>query len=270
MKKALSALVVGALLAAARPAHATPSTTFWTPETIYTQPYLVPHITYDTYVAQKGLLQNTYGLTMGVLPFEKLQGEIGFDLFYPTALQPAQPAGLYTADLFQLNARLTLPEGALAAWAPGVSVGIANAGFKKDVSDYDLLHLSVGKTLGVVGAVAVGGYYGAGSSTLWTGSDGKVNRSGFMASWTSADIKIGKPGLDKIIFLADLSTGKNWFGAVGGGIGLYFTPAIDILTGPVYLLDKDLYKANPLANTNLMWTVQLDVDLDFHTAKKAE
>lgn len=68
-----------------------------------------------------------------------------------------------------------------------------------------------------------------------------------------------------------MATGKNWFGAVGGGgIGLYLTPTIDVLTGPVYLLDKDLYKANPLANTNFMWTVRLDVDLDFRTPKKAE
>ena len=267
MKMALSALVVGALLAVAQPAHATPSTTFWTPETIYTQPYLVPHLTYDTYVAEKGLLQNTYGLTMGVLPFEKLQGEVGIDLFYPTALGPGLPSGLRTQDFLQLNGKLTLPEGVLASWAPGVSVGVANAGFKKDVSDYDLVHGSLGKTLPVIGTLAAGGYYGAGSSLLWTGSDGKVNRGGFMASWTSPDIKIGKPGLDKIVFLADGSTGKNWFGAVGGGIGLYFTPAIDILTGPVYLLDKDLYRGNKLVNTNFTWTIQLDVDLDFHTPK---
>jgi hypothetical protein len=263
MKKVLYALAVGALLAAARPAYATPSTTFWTPATTYTQPYLVPHITYDTYVAEKGLLQNTYGLTMGVLPFEQLQGEVGFDLFYPTP-------GLFSKDVFQVNARLTLPEGVLASWAPGISAGIANAGFKSGVSDYDLLHATIGKTFPVVGALAVGGYYGAGSSTLWKGSDGQVNRSGFMASWTSPDIKIGKPGLDKIVFLADGSTGKNWFGAVGGGIGLYFTPSIDLLTGPVYLLDKDLYKANPMANTNFMWTFQLDVDFDLRAPKPQE
>ncbi len=259
MKKALSALVVGALLASAQSAGATPSTTFWTPATTYTQPYLIPHITYDTYVAEKGFLQNTYGLTMGVLPFEKLQGEVGVDLFYPTL-------GRRTADYLQLNGKVTLPENALAAGAPGLSFGVANAGFKKDVSDYDLLHLTVGKTLPVVGALAVGGYYGAGSDVLWTGSDGKVNRAGFMASWTSADIHVGKPGLDKIIFLADVATGKNWFGAVGGGIGLYFTPAIDVLTGPVYFLDKDLYKAT--AGTNFMWTVQLDVDVDLMPPKK--
>jgi hypothetical protein len=261
MKKALTALAVGALLASAQAAHATPSTDFWTPATTYTQPYLIPHITYDTYVAEKGILQNTYGVTMGVLPWEKLQGEFGIDGFYPTG-------SFLTKDFLQLNGKLTLPENALGAGFPGLSVGIANAGFKKDVSDYDMLHADLGKTFPVIGNLTIGGYYGAGSELLWTGSDGKVTRGGFMASWTSPDIKIGKPGLDKIVFLADGSTGKNWFGAVGGGIGLYFTPAIDILTGPVYLLDKDAYKANTLANTNFMWTVQLDVDVDFMTPKK--
>jgi hypothetical protein len=254
MKKALKAFVAVAVLAVAQGASATPSTTFWTPETTYTQPYAVPHITYDTYVAEKGILQNTYGLTVGVLPFEKLQGEIGFDLFYPTLSK-------FTEDFAQVNAKLTLPENAFGEWQPGVSFGIANAGFKTDVSNYDLLHLSIGKTLPVVGAVAIGGYYGAGSKLLWTGSDGNVNRAGFMASWTSPDIKIGRPGLDKLIFLADFASGKNWMGAVGGGLGLYFTPAIDILTGPVVFLDKDFYDA--AAGTNFLWTVQLDVDVDF-------
>ncbi len=258
MKNALKAAAAAAVLATAATASATPSTTFWTPETTYTQPYLIPHITYDTYVAEKGLLQNTYGLTIGVLPFEKLQGEVGIDAFYPTFT-------LKTKDFAQLNGKLTLPENAFGEWQPGVSVGIMNVGFKSDVSDYNLVHLSIAKTLPMVGNVSIGGYYGAGSKLLWTGSDGNVNRTGFMAAWTSPDIKIGKPGLDKIIFLADVATGKNWMGAVGGGIGLYFTPAIDILTGPVYFLDKDLYKANPSANTNVMWTVQLDVDVDFQT-----
>ena len=62
------------------------------------------------------------------------------------------------------------------------------------------------------------------------------------------------------MFLADLATGKNWFGAYAGGVGLYFTPAIDILTGPVFFIDKDYYKAN--YRTDWLWTVQLDVDFD--------
>lgn len=249
MKKAVHALLLAAALAAAPRALATPSTTFWTTATTYTQPYLVPHLTYDSYVAEKGILQNDYGLTVGVLPFEKVQGEVGFDVFYPG----------FTSDFFQVNARLTLAEGALAKWSPAVSFGISNVGFKSDVSNYDLLHLTVGKTT-PIGLVGIGGYYGAGSKVLWTNSAGSTERAGFQASWVSPDIVLNRAGLNKIAFLADVSTGKNWYSAVGGGIGLFFNSAIDVLTGPVFFLDRDLYRN--ATGTDWMWTIQLDVDAD--------
>lgn len=247
MKKALEAAAVAAALTAAHVASATPSTVVWTPATTYTQPYLVPHLTYDSYVAEKGMLANTYGLTLGVIPGDAVQGEIGFDVFYPG----------FTADFLQLNARLTVPEGVAGAWQPAVSVGIANAGFEKDVSDYHLLHLTVSKAT-PIGTLAVGGYYGAGSEILWTGSDGEA-RAGFMASYASPEIAVGLPGLEKVVFLADVSTGKNWLGGVGAGVALYFNSNVSLLTGPVFFLDSDLYEAT--LGTDFMWTAQLDVDL---------
>jgi hypothetical protein len=249
MKKATTLLLAAAALLPARAARATPSTTFWTPATTYTQPYLLPHLSYDTYVAEQGFLQNTYGLTVGVLPFEKLQGEIGFDLFYPG----------FTADYFQVNAKLTVPEGSLAKWAPGLSFGISNVGFETDVSDYNLLHATLGKTT-PIGVFGVGGYYGAGSDVLWTNSEGDEERAGFQASWVSPDLKLGFAGLDKLVFAADVSTGKNWFAAAGGGVALYFSSAVAVLTGPVFFLDQDYYTAG--YGADWMWTVQLDVDAD--------
>lgn len=255
MKKVIEGAAVAAVLAWAAAASATPSTTFWTPATTYTQPGGVPHLTYDTYFGERGALQIDTGLTVGVLSLPKLQAEVGVDLFFPTLTASGQ---LGTFDFAQVNGKLTLPEGALASWSPGLSVGIANAGFEEDVSDYHLVHATVGKTT-PVGLVGVGGYYGAGSKALWTGSRGE-ERAGFMASWVSPDVKIGAPGLDKVVFLADASTGRNWLGAVGGGIGLYFTPSIDLLTGPVFFLDQDLYRAS--VGTDWLWSVQLDVDVD--------
>jgi hypothetical protein len=249
MKKALKAVAAAALLASAAVASATPSTVVWTPATTYTQPYLVPHLTYDTYVAEEGFLQNTYGLTLGVIPSEKLLGEVGVDLFYP---------GI-TADFAQLNGRLTLPENLAGAWQPALSVGLSNIGFEKDVSDYNLVHATLSKTT-PIGTVAAGGYYGAGSEALWTGSGGE-ERAGFMASYASPDIKVGLPGLEKVVLLADLATGKNWFGAVGGAVALYFTSNVSLLTGPVFFLDSDYYKS--LGQPDFMWTAQVDVDIPF-------
>ena len=250
MKKFLETLAAAAVLAAAHPAAATPSTTVWTPATTYTQPYLVPHLTYDTYVAEKGFLANTYGLTLGVIPSDVVQGELGFDLFYPG----------FTADFTQLNAKLTLVENALGAWSPALSIGACNVGFEKDISDYHLLHATLSKST-PIGTLGVGGYYGAGSELLWTGSDAKVNRSGLMASWASPEIKIGLPGLEKVLFAADVATGENWFGAVGGSLVLYFNSNVALLTGPVFFLDSELYKST--YGTDFMWTAQIDVDVPF-------
>ena len=257
MKRALEATALVALLAAARGARATPSTVLWTPATTYTQPFLVPHLTYDSYVAETSFVPDDYGLTVGVVPSDKVQGEVGFDLFQPGKV----------GDLFQLNGKLALAEGAFAPWQPGVSAGIMNVGFKVDVSNYDLLHLEVGKGFSL-GTVAVGGYYGAGSKVLWTGSDGKANRAGFMASYTSPDLTLDRAGLQKLNLVADLSTGRNWFGGAGVGVGFCFTPAIDVLTGPVWFFDRDLSKAIYGAGT--VWTVQLDVDFDLRPPKPPE
>lgn len=250
MKKALEAAAAALALAAAPAALATPSTVVWTPATTYTQPYLVPHLTYDSYVGEQGMLQNTYGLTVGVLPYEKVQAEVGFDLFYPG----------FTADYLQLNGKVTVVEGAAGEWSPGLSLGVANYGFKKDVSDYGLVYLALSRTVGAAGTVALGGYSGAGSKLLWTGSDGKKTSTGFMASYTSPDINLDLTGLKKVTLGVDYASGKNWFGGLGAAAAFYFTDAIALLTGPVILNDKDLYKAG--YGTNFMWTVQLDVDFD--------
>jgi len=77
------------------------------------------------------------------------------------------------------------------------------------------------------------------------------------------DIELGLKGLTKINFVADIQTGNNAFSAAGGGIGIYFTPAIDLITGPVFFLNK---YAQPGQST-FMWTVQLDVDIDFGQAE---
>lgn len=246
MKSALKLAAAVALLATASAARATPSTTFWTPATTYTQPYLVPHLTYDTYFGEGGDLPLTTGLTIGVLPFQKVQAEIGFDLMYPGATEK----GLY------LNGRLTLPEGAFGASMPGLSVGIQSVGVTS-TTDYNILHGTVGKTLPFVGTLAVGGYYGLNEDLLLNELGEPVDQGGFMASWVSPEIKIGKPGLDKIYLMADLMTGDHALGAVGAGVGLYFTPAIALLTGPVFFLNPDV------VGQDTMWSMQIDVDVDF-------
>jgi hypothetical protein len=263
MKKALKAAAVITLLASATAAQATPSTTFWTPATTYVQPYLVPHITYDTYVGEQAAIQNDYGLTMGFLPFEKLQGEIGVDVFLPGIVNANTGGHTTVGDNTYLNLKLGLPENAYAPWQPGVSVGIQNVGFAKDYSDYNHLHGEVGKTFDGIGNFTVGGYYGL-NKNLYKNLDGTANQAGFMASYTSPDINLNLIGLNKLTVIADYASGNNVFGAYGGGLSIFFTPAIDIITGPVWFNDKNLARAT--FGSDFFWTVQLDVDIDFHKA----
>jgi hypothetical protein len=265
MKKNSRAIVALALLSAATSAHATSSTTFWTPATTYVQPYLVPHITYDTYESERSGFQNDYGLTIGVLPLDKLQAEVGIDSFLP---------GVAKSNLY-LNGKLVIPEGALGGWIPGISAGIVALGFNKDVNDFDILHAEIGKTFPNIGSITVGGYYGL-NSKLLVSSDGRVQRAGFLGAWTSPDLVLNLTGLNKINFIADVQTGDNPFGAVGGGIGIYFTPSIDILTGPVFFFDSNTTTQltgpgiAPSANRpDWLWSVQLDIDFDLRPAKSA-
>ena len=115
----------------------------------------VPHVTYDTYF-WKGPAAGAQGapgypidtgLTAGVLPFDKVQGEVGFDLLLPSPYP------------FFLNMKLCTPESSLFKGSPGISFGIYNLGFKDDVSNYNVLHLMFQK------AFPKGGYFAAGCTT---------------------------------------------------------------------------------------------------------
>ena len=163
-----------AALAAAVPAFATPSSTFWAPSTPYLQPYGVLHVTYDTYFGGESQYPTTSGLEIGVLSGKGLQAQVGFDLLYPTY------AGGEPLDFPVLfNAKLGGPEGALFDGAPASSAGIYGVGLEADVTDYDALHLMLGKTTGI-GFLAAGGYYGL-NETLFRSSAGEANQAGAMA-----------------------------------------------------------------------------------------
>lgn len=256
-----------AVLLAATSASATPSTTFWAPSTTAIQPFLTPHITYDTYfwkgpaTGQAGspVYPVTTGLTMGVLPWDNLQLEVGFDLLLPSS------------DPLLLNAKLGVPEDKLFPFQPSLAIGIFGVGTKQSTAttlgtDYNMLYAQVQHSIpGAGGYVSAGGYYAL-QDKLFQASDGSgTNRAGFMGGFISPDININAPWLQKINVAADVQTGKNAFGAVGGGLYFYFTDKIDLLTGPVYFLDP----GSQPGGKQWFWTVQLDVDLPLVSSSPA-
>lgn len=232
--------------------YATPSSTYWATSTASCQAWNTPHLTYDSYFRQgpnagsagSPNYPTDVGLTTGFLPFEKIQGEIGFDMLLPSQ------------EPLYVNAKLCTPESSVFAGSPAIGFGIYNVGFKKDINDYNVLYLVMQKSMPADGYVSLGVYHGQ-NKTLFTNSDGAVVDSGLLAGMTSPDIEIGLKGLKKINFVADIQTGKNALGAWGLGANVYFTDNISILTGPVYFLDRNLQTAN----SEMLWTLQLDVDI---------
>ncbi len=284
-------------------AHATPSTTYFTPATSDIQPFNVWHIGVDNYFrlsqtdtdTNNTLRTNTnaparldgfptdVGLTVGVLPYEKIQMEVGIDGLFPaTRLNPSLRS-IGSSILF--NAKIGSPEGAFfGSWFPAINIGIFNVGTKSEITDMNIVDLIVGKTLGDFGRIHGGGYYANPGSALMHQSGckngtgnvrvscanlvangaygaGDVNRGdlqnrGGMVGYDYGFWKVkDKDGneYNKWMFAADYASGKNLIG--GGGFGMYhfFTKDISLLTGPVWFNDH-------VINGGWKWTVQLDVN----------
>jgi hypothetical protein len=254
------AVTVAGIACAPALALATPSTTYWAPSVATCQAKYVPHVTYDTYYGKgtppPGAGAPTYpidtGLTMGVLPWDKVQAEVGYDVLLPSA----NPMAAY------LNGKVCTPESSLFKGSPAISGGIYNAGFHKDLTNYNALYLTVQKSLPVGGYISAGLYHGM-SDTLFTNSDGKVVKTGAMVGWASPDVKIGVKGLQKLVFAADIQTGKNVLGGGGGGVYFFFNDYISLLVGPVFYTDD---KLQPGGSKHL-WTTQLDVDIPLGKSK---
>ena len=170
MKKIVRVLAACAIALSAQSAWATPSTVFWTPATTYIQPFLMPHLGMDVYFNDKANYPINVGLTMGVLPFEKIQAEVGLDFFFPY-WGPQNAVFLSPAGALQLNAKVGTPEGSFAEWSPGISGGIYGVGLNQ-ATQFSILHAEVGKTF-FFGNLTAGGYYGAGGvGALWSDVDG--------------------------------------------------------------------------------------------------
>ncbi len=230
-------------------AQATPSTTYWTPMTVDIQGYGMLHIGVDNYFTVDRKLANggggfptDAGLTIGILPFKKLQGEIGVDFFGPSDYP------------LMFNAKVGAPEGALFKGSPTLQVGMCNVGTKKDVTNQDVIFGVIGKTIPGLGRLSAGPYTGNGK--LLRDAAGAEKKSGFMVAFdrSFAPTK-DKDGSEysRVVIAADYASGKNAFGAGGAGIYYFFKSNISLLVGPVFFNDEGV-------NGKWKWTVQLDIN----------
>ncbi len=268
---AVSAALLCALLAGV--AGATPSTIVWIPS-VDIQPYKTFHLNLDSYVRTKkepsanvgyfGIADGQelppmylVGPTAGVLPFEKLQAEIGFDLMWGGA---NQPAGLDKYPFYG-HAKVGTPED--NTWKPAVVVGIYNVGLKKGEvgngvytktgTDADIYYGLVGKTLPVVGRLSVG-YYGlnrkASVAAVYDRNGSKGDASGILASWDRTMSEVS----DRLWLGVDYQGGRNAYGALNFGASWAFARSVSVIFG------YDVYNDRDRAGQNT-FTVQVDINI---------
>jgi hypothetical protein len=245
---------LAALVFSTGAARATSSSTVWTPMTLDIQSYGVLHWGADNYftVFRKandgaGAFPTDAGLTVGVLPFEKFQMEIGVDL-----LEPSDHPLLF-------NLKMGAPEGVLFSGSPALELGVVNVGTEKDVTDQNTGYLVIGKSIPGLGRLSVGPYLG--NSKVLVDARGKKENEGFMAAFDRAFLPAkGADGVEfnRLVLAADYASGKNALGGGAVGIYYYFTKDVSVLMGPVWFNEEAI-------NGKWKWTIQLDINkLGFH------
>lgn len=231
---------------------ATPSTQIWIPSTDI-QAFGKVHFGFDQYIKARptdeasrepNVINN--GITVGVLPFEKLQMEVGIDMRH-YGLEPVDSAPVY------FNAKIGIPEDALFKYSPAIAVGGYDFGTKKfDANtgfgtDYNITYGLLAKTLGKAGRFSVGYYQG--SDKLLLDKTGQKDNTGVLASWDRTISEIS----DKLWVAIDYMGGENGYGALSYGAAWKFAPNVGVIFG------MDKYNNDNFKST---YTVQVDIDLD--------
>jgi len=222
-------------------ANATPSTQIWIPSTDV-QPFKKMHLGIDTYIktqSRDGTTEPTVtniGLTMGVLPSEKIQMEVGIDY--------RDTGGDHTYPLY-FNAKIGMPEDALFIGSPGIAVGGYDFGTKNNVTNYNIVYGLVAKTFGNFGRLSAG-YY-SGNDELLLDINGNKDNHGVLFSWDRTITEVS----DKLWTAIDYQGGKNSYGGLSFGVAWKFAPNLSVIFG------YDIYNESSYKPTA---TIQLDID----------
>jgi hypothetical protein len=256
----ISSLALMLVAAAAGAALATPSTQIWIPSTDI-QAFKTVHLGIDNYFRASthngGRDGNVLdiGLTAGILPFDKIQAEIGFDYlvssYNPNDNHP-----------FSANFKLATPEDSLFKFSPAIAVGMYNIGpsnYGKFDSNGSLLATNIAsgqnityallaRTLPIVGRISAGGYHA--SQRALVDPNGHSANEGVLVSWDRTMSEIS----DKLWVAVDYMGGNNVMSAVNFGVSWAFSKNVSVILG------YDIYKEKNLAGANT-FTTQLDINI---------
>ncbi len=236
-------------------AFATPSTQIWIPSTDI-QGYQSLHLNLDTYFRASGVSKtgsvtgrdaNTIlvGPTIGVLPFEKIQAEVGFDYVV---------TGTEAGDNYPFmgHFKVGTAEDSLFTYSPALAVGMYNIGNSHKLgmmSGQNMVYGLAARTLPVVGRISAGGY--AGSKISFDDGRGAdtAQNTGVLLSWDRTMTEIS----DKLWLAVDYQGGNNVNGSVNFGVSWAFSKNVSVIFG------YDVYKEKALAGNNT-FTTQVDIN----------
>jgi hypothetical protein len=256
-------VIAVALLGAAPAARATPSTEIWIPSVDF-QAFLVPHLNFDTYVrlqsepnGQRRAPLWLFGPTIGILPWEKIQAEVGLDLIWQ-AVNPQDQYPIY------FHAKVGTPEDAFFKWQPALALGIYNVGVKKDATTQDISYALLGRTIPKAGRFSFGYFYANHNVNLFPGNySGSVSNHGFLAAWDRTMKEISP----KLMLLVDYQGSQSWLGAVNFGFQWSFTDNISMILAYDLYTNRTHYAIPGGTGSALIpgrdtFTVQVDINLD--------
>lgn len=230
-------------------AMATPSTQIWIPSTDV-QAYKTVHLGIDNYVRAErrddgSRDPNVYdlGLTAGVLPFEKVQLEVGIDYLVNGTAYDSYP--LY------FNAKLGTPENSLFKNSPALAIGGYNIGTNSSNAlrtDQNIVYALAAKTLPVVGRISAG--YFTGNDEVLLDENGKKENDGILLSWDRTISEVS----DKLWAAVDYQGGDSAMGALSLGVAWAFSKNVSLIVG------YDIYNNDKIAGKNT-FTTQLDINI---------
>ena len=236
----IRAYLLGALFSVAL--YAGPTSVFWTNCSTTCVPPDAFKASLSNYfsVCGKGSFPPDLAIEYGLLAAYGITGEIGVDYI----------CGNH--DPFFFNGKLSMREGTLFSHAPSISIGLFNAGTKthgKNRTNQNIVDCVLGHSL----PKPLGGvlYLGAFSGSRAMGKDRQGIMAAFNRPFHQAHDANGRH-YAKWVFSADYATGKNTIGGGGVSMTYYFTPTINVQTGPIWFNSKKI-------NGSWKWSIQIVV-----------
>jgi hypothetical protein len=231
--------------------NATPSTQIWIPSTDI-QGFKTVHLGLDNYIrtqlvnGERGATIYDMGLTAGVLPFKKVQAEIGADFL-------SMSDNVYDNDPLYFNLKVGTPEGSMFKGSPAIAIGAYNLGTKKDLTNYNIIYGVIAKTIPFVGRLSAGYYYG--NDKILLDDKGNKEPGGLLLSWDRSMTEIS----DKLWLAVDYQGGMNYLGALNFGFSWSFSKNVSVIFGyDIYNNKNALYNST---DTNAQsFTTQVDIN----------